>query len=100
MTFDEMNYEEARELKREWEKLFESDGWQLVEEFIEERVRLRKQQLYDMCPENMEQAVRFARVKGGVEELEYFPEMLKQVLFDLDEQTKDLKERDDAAGEE
>lgn len=96
---EELDYEEARELKKSLEDLFVSRGWEFVEYFLSKRADDRERQLYGMCPEDMAEAVRFARVKGGVEELRLLPDMLKQVLADIEDHLEDLKEDDDGTEE-
>ena len=88
----DLGYDELRALKEHLEKLFEHPGWKIVQEFIETRAAGREKELLSMCPESVEQMVRFARVKGGVEELQLLPKMLEAVLSDARAGVKNYQE--------
>lgn len=95
MNIEEMQYEEARELKKSLGDLLQSPGWEFVEYFLAQRSDIRHKQLLEMCPENTEQMVRFARMKGGIDELRMLPEIFKQVLSDIEEYLNTVQENED-----
>lgn len=93
--FDNMTYEQAREVKENLGNLFDSPGWVFITEFLQEREELRNRELVQMCPENVEQMVRFARIKGGIEEMQLFPEMIAQVYSDVTTFVKNVQMEED-----
>lgn len=98
VDFDNLTYEEARVLKDQLDQFLDSPGWTFVQEFLTERAMLRQRELVQMCPESVEQMVRFARIKGGIDELQLIPDMLGQIYSDVNAFVKDAqdKEEDDA----
>ena len=85
MNFDDISYEEARTLKEHLETLLDSEGWKFVMAFMQERQFMRERELISLCPERIEQMVRFARMKGSLDEIQTFPEIIGQVYSDLTE---------------
>lgn len=85
IDFDNLSYAEAREIKEILEGLFDSPAWKFIKDFLEERAQGRLNELVSMCPETVEQMVRFARVKGSIDEIVMLPVILAQVLSDVTE---------------
>lgn len=83
IDLEQMEEEEARELKIMLEKLIKSEGWLFFERFLKERIEGRTKELIALCPGSVPEMVQYARVKGGIEEAELIPEMLKSVIFDI-----------------
>jgi len=81
---DNLTYEDARELKLQLERFMDSPMWGFLTDFINTRIEMRSKELFSMCPESVEQMVRFARLKGGLEELGNLPVMIEQIYSDVD----------------
>ena len=95
---EEIDYVQARAIKEALERMFESEGWAVFTDFVESRVAGRQAELYDYTPETVEQMVRFARMKGGLEELKLLPTMLHQIHSDCKElvfKTQEAMEEDE-----
>lgn len=95
LDFDNLSEDDLIAIKHELEKLFESKGWEIVESFIQERVEVRERALIDMVPDSIELMVKFARMKGGMEELKVLPEMLKQFYVDVETEVLRIREDED-----
>lgn len=94
IDFENLSYEEARVYKEQLEDLFDNAGWQFFTEFVEERVSGRMKELLNLCPESVEEMVRYARVKGAIDELSRLVDMLAQVHSDLATEVKRLQEEE------
>lgn len=75
--------DEAVEVKRSLDKLFESLGWAFVLKFLAMRVQGRERQLLSTCPADTKEFIAYARIKGQIEEAQLLPDMLKAVRDDL-----------------
>lgn len=94
MIEEELSYEEARELKEYLEELFDHPGWKWFQTFIEQRVRIRTRDLYQYCPDSTEMMVKFARLKGGLDELDLLFPAVHQVYSDLSSNLEKMLEED------
>lgn len=85
-----MDEEEAINLKHDLSQLIKSPGWLFIEKFLQDRVKGRNEELLRLCPSDLPEFVQFARIKGGIEEAELLPIVVKAVISDLDRQLKEL----------
>lgn len=83
VDFDRISFDEARMLRKQLEALLNSEGWQIVQQLVDSRVDGQRKSVEQVIPESMEQLVRFATVKGRIEELKFFPSFVEQVYIDL-----------------
>lgn len=90
--FDDVtDYETMTAFKAALDELFGSEGWRIISDFIEERCSVRERELIQMCPESMEQCVRFAKQRGAIDELRLLPTMLQQMYSDAETEIKKLQ---------
>ncbi len=92
LNFELMTLEEATELKLALGKLLESSGWRFVLQFLEARHKGRRDELYSTTPDSVEAMVRFAKIKGGLEELQLIPVMIQQMHTDVSEEIRRLQD--------
>lgn len=97
VDFDAITYTEARSIKDSLDVLTKSDGWKFVLELLEERSKIRQTELLQLCPESVEQMVRYARVKGGIDELKLFGGLIEYTYSTLVEVIQDMQSQDQDA---
>lgn len=88
----ELSYEQTRDAKEVLQSLLESEGWKFVRELIDERVRGRTHELYQMTPDSVEKMVAFAKIRGSIEELTLFPQIVESMYTDLQNAVKAMQD--------
>jgi hypothetical protein len=88
----ELNYEQAREFRDTMNSFIEHPGWQVFVELLNTRALMREKELYQLCPMTVEQMVSFARLKGGIEELNLVPQIVANMLSDVDNQVRQYQD--------
>lgn len=96
IDFEQITYEEARDLKLHLEGLLDHPGWKFLCEVVEARASTREKELLEMCPTNMEQLSLFNRVKGGIDELRFVPLLMNQLLSDVSEEVRRIQDEIEA----
>ena len=97
--FENIELEEGQEIKLALEKLIDSFGWEIVEEFVRQRVKGREQSLTNVRITGLEGLAEYNYVQGGLHELAMFPSFIKQLLVNAQEGVRAeldrLKEQED-----
>lgn len=94
IDFEELDFDQARNVKQSLENLIDSPGWAIIVQFIESRTEIRNKALVETIPENVEQMVRMARLKGQTEELSQFPSYVGQLLNDVTEELRRIQDEE------
>lgn len=90
----ELSYEQTREVKELLEALLDSKGWGFLRELVEDRCRNRRNELYQMTPDSVEKMVAFAKIKGGIEELELLPQIVESMLIDVQTAVRNMQDEE------
>lgn len=93
IDFENLDYGQAREAKEQLEDTLNSPGWVFLMSLLQQRADLREKELYAIVPATMEENVKFAILKGGINELRFVPALAEQVLRDLTEELKRAQDR-------
>jgi hypothetical protein len=91
----DLTYDEAREVKESLESLFDSNGWKIVIEILENRCEDRRKAKNDFMPKSIEDMVNFASIHGGIVELELFPKVVHGIYEDAAKFVRDMQEEED-----
>lgn len=93
LDFENLEYENARSIKENLEKMLQEEGWQIFLRFITTRAALRERELYEMMPASIEDMVKFAAFRGGINELRLLPVLMEQMLTDLKEEIRRVQDQ-------
>lgn len=92
VNWDELSYEEAREIKEALEAMLDSPGWEFTRQFIASRTSIRAAELINYRIESVEQIARYNRLQGELEEIARFPDVIAHYLSDLTSEVRKLQD--------
>lgn len=92
VNFEEIDFDQARDIKQALESLLESQGWEIVRQFLVTRNEARMRSLSENVPETIEQMSRFNRLRGQVEGEMAVMGYVQQLLSDV---TEELRRKQD-----
>lgn len=95
IDLDNVTADTAYQIATELEEMFDSPGWAIVKQFLDERAEGRTKELYQMCPSSVPEMVAFAKLKGGLDELSqiaYYLEAFAQDARSVYNRLKEMEE--------